>query len=69
MGQIETFDLDANGVAVALNVGGDTISMAAHRSYDYISEIHVDGVTVQNNKLALDCTNGVGGKNVLCQST
>ena len=65
VGQIETFDLDANGVAVALNFGGDTISMVANRSYDYISEIHVDGVTVQNSKLTLDCTNGVGGKRSL----
>ncbi len=39
VGQIETFDLDANGAAVTLNFGGDTISMAANRSSDYISEI------------------------------
>lgn len=67
VGQIETFDLDANGAAVTLNFGGDTISMAANRSYDYISEIHVGGVTVQNSALTLDLTNGVGG-NALCQS-
>ena len=65
MGQIETFDLDANGAAVTLNFGGDTISMAANRSYDYISEIHVGGVTVQNSALTLDLTNGVGGKRSL----
>lgn len=65
VGQIQTFDLDANGVAVTVNFGGDTISMAANRSYDYISEIHVDGATVQNSKLALDLTNGVGGKRPL----
>ena len=65
VGQIETFDLDANGAAVTLNFGEDTISMTANRSYDYISEIHVDGVTVQNSKLTLDCTNGVGGKRSL----
>ena len=65
VGQIETFDLDANGAAVTLNFGGDTISMAANRSYDYISEIHVGGVTVQNSALTLDLTNGVGGKRSL----
>lgn len=39
--------------------------MAANRSYDYISEIHVGGVTVQNSALTLDLTNGVGGKRSL----
>ncbi|MEI3553148.1 MAG: hypothetical protein V8Q17_11635 [Acutalibacteraceae bacterium] len=48
-----------------VNFGGDIISLKANRSYDYISELHVDGVTVQNSKLTLDCTNGVGGKRSL----
>ena len=65
VGQIQTFELDANGAAVTLNFGGDTISVSAKRSYDYISEIHADGITVQNSKLTLDLTNGVGGKRSL----
>ena len=65
VGQIETFDLNANGAAITVNFGGNIISLKANRSYDYISELHVDSVTVQNSKLTLNCTNGVGGKRSL----